>query len=181
MVAGQAKLSNESSLPGGLIAAYRDGLGLAAVALVAGANGARLMRSAEETPLAAGETMQARWWCKSAEQAEWLVETAIRVQRCEDDAAARLADAVLTAAKRLGLRLRSDAEIEQQAAGVVARLEQEFVAQQRTGALKSVNRGYRDYRLAASARGEKVLRYAHWMERYKAKLVRQIAQNLRSL
>jgi hypothetical protein len=77
--------------------------------------------------------------------------------------------------------LRSDEEIRREAMAVIARLEQEVAAQQRAGALKSVNRSYRDYRLAASARGEKVLRYVQWMERYKAKLVRDIAQNLRSL
>jgi hypothetical protein len=77
--------------------------------------------------------------------------------------------------------LRSDEEVARDAIAVVARLDQEIAAQQRAGGLKSVNRGYRDYRLAASARGEKVLRYADWMERYKAKLVRDIAQNMRSL
>ena len=167
--------------PEALIAAYRDGLGLAPVTLVVGESGAHLVRAAEETSLAAGESMQARWWCKSAEQADWLMETAIRAQRCEDDAASRLADGVLNAARRLGLRLRSDAEIEQEAAAVIARLEQEFAAQQRAGALRSVNRGYRDYRLAATARGEKILRYAQWIERYKAKLVRDVAQTLRAI
>lgn len=62
---------------------------------------------------------------------------------------------------------------------VAARVDGELERMQRTGALKSVNRSYRDYRLAASARGERVLPYAAWMICYKANLVREIAANLR--
>jgi hypothetical protein len=153
------------------------------VTLVAGEAGARLMYSADEPVLGADEAVQARWWCKSVGQAEWLVEEAAlrAAPRSDADAASRLNQAVLQAAKRLGITLRSDEEVARDAIAVVARLDQEIAAQQRAGGLKSVNRGYRDYRLAASARGEKVLRYADWMERYKAKLVRDIAQNMRSL
>jgi hypothetical protein len=173
-------------LPDVLITAYRDGLGLVPVILIAGESCARLLCSGEEPALTAGEAAQARWWCKSAQQGEWLVQTAMRAaQRSDADPMSRyiaphLGRAVLNAAKRLGITLRSDEEIARDAVAVIARLEQEIAAQQRGGALKSVNRGYRDYRLAASARGEKVLRYADWMERYKAKLVRDIAHNLRS-
>jgi hypothetical protein len=164
-----------------LVTVYREGLGLAAVVLVAGEIGARLIWSAEERMIDAGEAVHARWWCKSAQQAEWLAEAAVRAaQRSHADAARRLDQAVLNAAKRLGITLRSDEEVAREALAAVARLDQEIAAQQRAGGLKSVNRGYRDYRLAASARGEKVLRYAQWMERYKAKLVRDIAHNLRS-
>jgi hypothetical protein len=165
-----------------LIAAYREGMGLAPVILIAGENGAWLMCSAEEPVLEAGEVVHARWWCKSAQQAEWLVDAlAPAVQKNDSDATSRLGQAVVTAAKRLGIALRSDEEIAAEAGAVIARLEQEIAAQQRAGALKSVNRAYRDDRLAATARSEKVIRYAEWMERYKAKLVRDIAQNLRRI
>lgn len=50
---------------------------------------------------------------------------------------------------------------------------------QRSGGLKSVNQSYRNYRLETSARGERVLPYAAWLDRYKADLVREIAANLR--
>ena len=170
--------------PKAFIAAYREGLGLAAVMLVVDEDGARLVNAAADAPLERGAAVQARWWCKSA-QAEWLIESAARLARAAQqdhaDAASRLRRAVISAAKRLGIVLRSDDEIAGEAAAVIARLEAEMAAQQRAGGLKSVNRGYRDYRLEASTRGEKVLRYADWMARYKANLVRDIAQNLRAL
>jgi hypothetical protein len=69
--------------------------------------------------------------------------------------------------------LRSDA------LAVVARVEAEIARLQSTGGLKTVNASYRQYRLAVSARGEPVIRYADWMQRYKADLIREIAENLR--
>jgi len=171
--------------PEAFIAAYREGLGLAAVALVVDENGARLVNAAADAPLESGAAVKARWWCKSAQQAEWLVESAARLARAaqvdDADALSRLCAGVTKAAKRLAIVLRSDGEIAGEAIALIARLEHEIAAQQRAGGLKSVNRGYRDYRLQASARGEKVLRYAEWIARYKAKLVRDIAQNLRAL
>ena len=122
---------------------------------------------------------------KSAEQAEWLVESVAGLARAaqgnDADAVSCLRRAVINAAKRLGIVLHADDEIAGEAIAVIARLEAEIAEQQRAGSLKSVNRGYRDYRLEASARGEKVLRYADWMARYKTKLVRDIAHNLRAL
>lgn len=165
-----------------LIAAYREGLGLVAVTLVTGASGARLICAADEPALDDGAAVHACWWCASAQQAEWLTEAVARAIRHDDaKSAARLSRAVIDTAKRLGITLRPDAEIARAAVAVVARLDREITTQQRVGGLKSVNRGYRDYRLAASARGDKVLRYAEWMARYKAKLVREVAQNLRAL
>jgi hypothetical protein len=165
-------------LPDSLLAAYREGLGLTAVTLIASGDGARLVAAAADAPIENAETVHAGWWCKSAQQAEWLVDAVVRAGPPNADAA-QLGRTVLRAAKRLGIKLRSDEDIATEAIPVIARLEQEIAAQQRAGALKSVNRAYRDYRLGASARGEKVLRYAEWMARYKAKLMRDIAQNLR--
>ena len=62
---------------------------------------------------------------------------------------------------------------------VAARVDREIERMQRAGELKAVNASYRDYRLGAAARGEKVLRYADWIDRYKANLIGEIAANLR--
>ena len=77
--------------------------------------------------------------------------------------------------------MQSDADLEQEAMRALARLDEEIERQQKAGALKSVNQSYRQYRLETSARGERVLPYAKWMERYKVKLIREIAANLRRL
>jgi hypothetical protein len=73
----------------------------------------------------------------------------------------------------------SAAEIRDAAFVAAARIDAELAHMQRTGALKSVNQAYRKYRLETSARGERVMRYADWMQRYRAGLVREIAANLR--
>jgi hypothetical protein len=62
---------------------------------------------------------------------------------------------------------------------VVARVEAEIERLQRSGELKSVNKSYRAYRIEASARGEKTLRYDEWMGKYRENLVRQLAAALR--
>jgi hypothetical protein len=99
---------------------------------------------------------------------------------------ARLSNAQrdLVEAYRQGLGPRaaarlSDDQICNDALAVAARVSAELEEMQRSGALKSVNQSYRGYRLETSARGERVLPYAAWMERYKAGLVREIAANLR--
>jgi hypothetical protein len=73
----------------------------------------------------------------------------------------------------------SDEAIRRDALAVAARVEAEVARLHAAGGLKSVNKSYRQYRLDASARGERVMRYADWMDRYKADLIREIAANLR--
>jgi len=92
--------------------------------------------------------------------------------------------AFIVAAYRQGLGPRaaarlSDDEICNEAMLVAARVDREIERMQRAGEMKSANRSYRNYRLEASRRGERILRYAEWMDHYKANLVREIAANLR--
>ncbi len=73
----------------------------------------------------------------------------------------------------------SEAQLCSDALAVADRVTAEIDQMQRSGGLKSVNQSYRNYRLETSARGERVLPYAAWLDRYKARLVREIATNLR--
>jgi hypothetical protein len=91
---------------------------------------------------------------------------------------------IFIAAYRAGLGARaaarlSDDQLRSDAMAVAARVDAEIARLQRAGGLKSVNTSYRRYRLENSACGARVLRYADWMNRYKADLIREIAANLR--
>jgi hypothetical protein len=153
-------------------------LELAAVLLVAGADSLRLVAAGHdgEAALETPEIVTARWWCQRRSQAD-SIAAAVRLTRATS--AAQAQESMSRAAKRLGVSLLSDEEITEEAMRAITRLDAEVERQMQTGALKSVNKSYRAYRLEASGRGESVLRYADWMERYKANLVRDIAANLR--
>ena len=91
---------------------------------------------------------------------------------------------LFVAAYRDGLGARAattlpEADLRAAALDVAARVEAEIARLQAGGGLKSVNASYRQYRLETTARGERVIRYADWMDRYKADLIREIAENLR--
>jgi len=168
-----------------LVAAYRQGLALASVVVIADAATVRVAaRRPGEAAAGAGETVLQCFWCRRAAHAEAIVGAARSARRgAKDpaDALARVCASVVAAAKRLAVPLHSDAEIVAEAMSAAARLDDEMQRQMRAGELKAINRAYRDYRLAARANGEKCSPYAQWIERYKANLMREIAANLRQL
>jgi hypothetical protein len=168
-----------------LIAAYREGLALAAVAVTACADGLCIKTMAQDGALGPSERLVARWWCRRAAEAECLADSAARslrrLRQKSPDETSLACESVTRAAHRLAIQIRSDAEIDKEAACALARLDQEIELQMRSGALKSVNQSYRQYRLEASSRGERVLSYAKWMDGYKIKLMREIAANMRHL
>lgn len=169
-----------------LVAAYRAGLGLAAVAAIGGAAGIRIVAIApggEDLPTAAG-MVQARWWCRRAADAERVAAAAtLRWRRRESlagpDATLLPNKEIAAAAKHLRVTLYSDDEISLEAAAIIAHVDEQLETLQRSGELKFVNRSYRVYRIESSARGEKVLPYADWLNKYKENLVRQLAAALR--
>jgi hypothetical protein len=165
-----------------LIAAYREGLALAGVAVIECADGLRIGTIRSEEALPSGERPVARWWCRRAAEAECVADSAARSFRRSRqksaDQSMPACDAVVRAAQKFGVALCNDADLDQEATHAIARLEAEIATQMRAGALKSVNQSYRQYRLDASSRGERVLPYAKWMDGYKLKLMREIAANL---
>lgn len=177
---------SSSSLQAGrnaLIAAYREGLALAAIVVIESPTGVCVRTSAHERPLGPGESLVARWWCRRAAEAECVADGALRsfrrARNASSDPCALACASVVRAAERLAVELRSDTDVDAEAMRAMARLDQEIAKQMRSGALKSVNRSYRQYRLEASSRGARVLPYAKWMDGYKVTLMREIAANLR--
>lgn len=183
----------------GLIAAYRRGMGLAAVAPVRDDTGG--MRIAA-LPADDDSVVAARWWCLRADEAERVAAAATRrLRRRQTDllpsvpgkttaqsepaaaeASARLAnESIAAAANALGIALHTDEDIVQAAMAAAARVDSEVERMQRAGELKSVNKSYQSYRLEASARGERVMRYQDWMRRYKEDLLCKLAATLRYL
>lgn len=169
----------------GFAAAYREGLGLAAIAVVGDAGGIRIvsLKPGEDGARCAADSAPARWWCRRAEDAARVAAAAAKRLRREfsDTDQSAAAAAVVAAAKRLDIALHSDEDVADEAMNVAARVDAQLQQQQKSGGLKSVNAAYRSYRLDSSARGERVLRYDEWMHRYRANLVRQIASALRQL
>lgn len=181
---------------GGLAAAYREGSGLAAVAVIRSPHGPRVVAplAGDDGAAVDADCVEVRWWCRRAADARGVAAAAnarIRRRRSnnagvgggvdDSDALSFCSMAVIGAATRLGIVLRSDQDIAAEARDVAARVEAEMQKQQQSGGLKSVNKTYRSYRLEASRRGERVLRYDEWMRRYRENLVRQIAAALRRI
>lgn len=179
-----------------MVAAYREGLGLAGIAVLRGPGGAQIGmigEGSDDAAAGAGDTVAAKWWCRRADDAKRVATAATaRLHRLEskDDVAklsaangapspSDICAAVEQAAKRLHVALYSDGDIAADADQIIARMNEEVEALQRAGQLKSVNRSYRTYRTAASARGEKAAPYADWFDKYKANLVRELAAALR--
>lgn len=163
-----------------MTAAYRQGLGLVAVVAVPEAGSMRIIALAadgeDSQPL---EPSHVRLWCRRQTEAACIAAAAAKIvcRKQNGDAA----EAIRAAAKKLGVAVRTDAEVAGEAMIVAERIALETRKQQQSGALKSLNQAYRSYRLEADARGERALRYDTWMQRYREDLVRQVAATLRQL
>lgn len=184
-----------------LFAAYCEGLGVAAVVVIRRPAGFDVSAAAQgcNQEHASSEPVEARWWCRRASEARRIAAAArTRARRREsndanavpDEHAPRptaqtfaaldaACDCVLSAAMRLKVGLQTDCDLLAEADVVVARVDKEIERLQRSGELKSVNSSYRTYRMQASARGEKIIRYADWINKYKENMVRALAAALR--
>ena len=162
-----------------LIAAYREGLGLVAI-VFSGEDGEFCIAADRGVSENASEC----WWCCNAADAGRVVSAANTGLRRKSTNGALDADsreAILHAAKRLNAALRSDRDIADEATIVIDRIAAEFEKLRDVGGLRPVNKSYRDYRLQAASRGERVVPYAQWMRTYQQNLVRQAAATLRYL
>jgi hypothetical protein len=169
-----------------LVAAFREGFGLAAIAVIDGPDGVRVTAAAPgaEIACAPAETVQCRWWCPRAyEAASIATAVAARLHSREtcDGAAFSACQAVVRAAKQRHVDLHSDEEILEQAMAVIARIDDELERLRQSGDLRPINKSYQSYRRDAAAKGERVVPYAQWMLGYKEELVRKLAATLRYL
>ncbi len=160
--------------------AYCEGLGLAAIVAVRGADGVRIIALApgNDRVSAAGEPV-VHFWCRREAEATFVAAAAAKVLRRKPDDDA--GEVIVAAAKKLGVVVQSDDEIAAEATAVAERVALEMRRQQQSGQLKAINQAYRSYRLDAAARGERALRYDAWMQRYREDLVRQVAATLRQI
>lgn len=173
-----------------LLAAYRDGLGFTLIAVWATAEGIRIAATRNAADIAPAPA--ARWWCRDAGDAARVAAAATRLLRrrqsqdkcrwapaTESDALTRAAEVIAGAAERIGVTLYRDEDVAREAADVVARVDAEFERLQRAGDLKAINRAYREHRMEAARRGEKILPYARWLDQYREDFVRRLAAGLR--
>jgi hypothetical protein len=166
-----------------VVAAYREGLGLAALAVIADADGVRVATAEPGKDGAPAQTMAARWWCRQQAAAEYIAaRAAARLTRRSGAGSPTIEaanESIRYTANRHGVALYSDEEIAEAALAAVARVEAELERLQRSGALRAVNKSYRQYRIEASGRGERIVPYRDWMRRYRENLVRDLAATLR--
>jgi hypothetical protein len=170
-------MDRRSGAPDALIAAFRQGLGLAGLAVIRSRNGIRVAAVGPEGVgvLAPGESGEVRFWCRHAADAERIVAGAKTKFPTGAD------QAFIAAAARIPATLYANNEIAVEASAAIGRMEQELESLRVAGALKSVNRSYQVYRQDAQARGDKIVPYAIWFSKYKQNLVRQLAAALRYL
>lgn len=186
----------ESKSRATLIAAYREGLGLAAIAVIRGSAGIRIAAAGNGCDDGLGRAenvVEAKWWCRRATDATRVAAAATaRLQRLElrdrpaspsgavsSHSPRDICAAIENAAQRLHVILHSDEQIAVEATQLIARVDEEIQSLQRAGQLRSVNQSYRTHRMEAATSGAKVTSYAEWFNKYKANLVRQLASALR--
>jgi hypothetical protein len=169
-----------------LVAAFREGFGLAAIAVIDGPDGVRVAAAAPGAEIACvpAEIVHCRWWCPRAfEAASIAAAAAARLRNREtcDGAALSACQAVVRAAKQRKVELHSDDVILAQATAVIARIDDELERLRQSGDLRPVNKSYQQYRRDAATNGQRVVPYAQWMLGYKEELVRKLAATLRYL
>lgn len=121
---------NAAAAPARLVAAFREGFGLAAIAVIDGPDGIRVVAAAPgaEITCAPAETVHCRWWCPRAFEAASIAAAAaarLHGRETRDGATLSACQAVVRAAKQRHVDLHSDEEILDQAKTAIARIDDE--------------------------------------------------------
>jgi hypothetical protein len=123
-------------------------------------------------------------WCQGADLARLVADAAIDAMQQVVPAGRggwfnvsreTLFGYVQTSADQLGIILATDESVNHHATQALATIEAEFERLQKSGALQSLNRSYREYRIAQNAAGKTAIPYYGFVWNYKLKLVASVA------
>lgn len=81
-------------------------------------------------------------------------------------------------ARDLGATWRTTTEVVNTAIEAVDEVERHITALNASGGLKSVNSGYKKYRIAMQTTGEAAVNYSAYLQRFKVKMTQKIAKNV---
>jgi len=153
-----------------LVEVYIAALPVVEIAIVGAGRQCRITPSGDFVP---GEPVARRYYFK-ASHAE-LVLVTIGQDSMSGRPAATLADAIERAAAMLGAPFQSASELRKAAGLAVAEITARVKLASQEGGLKQINRRYKAYRLAQTAKGEKAVPYAKFIEQFTATIVRDAA------
>lgn len=124
-------------------------------------------------------TLHCVYWLGSSEAARKVIAAACAAMPGLDrgiiGSAPTVKAAVVNAAKAAAVTLTDDATVQARAAAVAADIEDRVKAMQSSGQLRGLNAEYRAAREEAAKRGVAILSYGDYLERYKIRLLYQIA------
>jgi hypothetical protein len=88
-------------------------------------------------------------------------------------------ESVLRAASELGVILESNETVQANAVQAIATIDRQLADLKQAGDLSTINKSYREYRLAQGAAGKKAMPYAYYIWNYKLTLIKVVAQATR--
>lgn len=157
----------------GLVRAYIGALDACTLVILAGPDGmCGICAGPSDDPL---ET----FWFPKLQHAEMVLAQC--PEGWVDIAPAALRDEAVNAAAALGARFRTTAEVEVEAAKVVAEIIEQVETRRQNGGLAKVNRDYKTYRHAQIACGQKAVPYSTFLSNFTRSLVVLAAKNANAL
>lgn len=158
-----------------LAKAYVRALPVCSVVILASEDGRSAKASLDPEPDNAPFSLFDTLWFAKSQYAELVLA------QCPEGwcgrAPAALRDEIVNAAAALGASFKTSAEIEADASNAVAEIIERVDAMRQSGGLAKVNAGYKCYRKAQVAAGQKAVSYQAHLDAFTLSLVRLAAQN----
>jgi hypothetical protein len=166
---------------GGLSSAFLAGLRLGVLAIEPQAGGGAFRVFTGDRARAVSASGWC-WYCRDDARAQLVAEAArpaLRRMIDDGDAISRAKNLIEEFADALGVLLVTGDSLRIHAESVVAALEVQVQAMQRSGGMKNINASYREYRLREVAANRKPVGYPTHLHNYKAALLRAAAEHFR--